>query len=71
MTITIYSQPNCFPCRAVKKYLTDRDIPYIELDARNHVEYLKTTGHKQSPVVVHDGGDFSGYNVTELAKLAG
>lgn len=83
--ITVYTQPGCQPCRAVKRWLSEREIPFAETDITQDPEALDFVtgelGYKQAPVVVmaqpvsHDSPvgyySFSGFNPGELEKVAG
>lgn len=53
--VTVYSQPNCQPCRATKRWLDRRGIHYKEVDITQSLpdlEAAKSLGLTQSPVVV-------------------
>lgn len=56
--VTVYSKPNCFPCRKTKEQLALRGVDFTEVDVtadpaafRYVTETLK---HQQVPVVVID-----------------
>ena len=53
--VTLYTKPNCQPCRATKKWLDRRGIQYREVDITTSPDDLKAAqslGFMQSPVVV-------------------
>ncbi|WP_084847248.1 glutaredoxin-like protein NrdH [Prescottella equi] len=54
MTVTVYTSPNCMPCRGTKRALDKAKVPYTVVDiseSPDAVEYLKQLGHTQTPVV--------------------
>ena len=76
MTPTVFTQPGCQPCRAVKRWLDSRDIAYSEVDVTESPEdaqFIKDLGYMQSPVVAYEvDGErrhFSGFNPYELEDL--
>lgn len=53
--VTVYTKPNCQPCRATKRWLDKRGVTYQTVDITMHpedVEAAKFLGFYQSPVVV-------------------
>jgi glutaredoxin-like protein NrdH len=52
MTVTIYTKPDCMPCRATKRALTKRGVEYVEAPAREHVATLARYGYQAAPVIV-------------------
>lgn len=54
MTITVYTKPNCQPCRATKRFLTENDIAFEEADATDpaNVAAARSLGYQEAPVVV-------------------
>ena len=75
--ITVYSKPSCPQCTATKKKLAKHGVPFEELDAREHVPYLKSLGYRGAPVVMVSEGDditpvdhWSGYRPERVAALA-
>lgn len=76
MKITLYSQPSCQPCRAVKRWLDKRGIEYTTVDVTENpadAEAIKALGYTGTPVtIVNDGtGDihFGGFNPDLLAEF--
>jgi glutaredoxin-like protein NrdH len=52
--VTVYTQPNCQPCRATRRWLDKRGIEYDTIDVTQNLdayEAVKAMGHQQSPVV--------------------
>ena len=52
---TVYTIPNCQPCKATKRDLTRRGVTYTEVDMSQDetaLNYVKELGHQKAPVVV-------------------
>jgi len=80
-TITVYTQPNCQPCKATKRWLDKRDIQFQETDVTkpenaNDAEAIRALGFKEAPVVIVSTGDpetdlmWSGFIPDNLTKYA-
>lgn len=74
MTITVYGQPNCYPCKGTYRALEKAGVKYDVVDiSEDHDarEYVRGLGHQSTPVVVVDGGarHWSGHQPTKLASL--
>lgn len=58
--VTVYSQPGCQPCKAVKRALDARGVPYAAVDIADQPDaaaYLEQQGWMGTPVVeVVEGG---------------
>lgn len=53
--ITVYSKPNCQPCKFTKKKFDDAQIGYTEIDISQDKEahdYVLSLGAQAAPVVV-------------------
>lgn len=73
MQVTVYSKPNCQPCRATYRTLDKFGVPYEVIDvSEDHDarEWLIAEGHKQTPVVVSPIGTWSGYVPDKIRALA-
>lgn len=78
-TVTIYTRPNCQPCRASKRWLNERSIEFTEERADNpdNAAAIKYLGYLQAPVVIvaKDGPGsevhWSGFNPVELDRHLG
>ena len=79
MTLTVYSQPNCQPCKATKRWLDRRGIIYQEVDVTTSpkdAEAIRALGFKEAPVVIVSSGDpeldlmWSGFDPNNLTKYA-
>jgi glutaredoxin-like protein NrdH len=77
--ITLYTSPGCQPCKATKRWLDKRDIPYSEVDItlpenEKDAEAVRALGFKEAPVVIVSTGDpetdlmWSGLVVANLIK---
>ena len=59
-TITVYTQIHCQPCKATKRWLDKRDIPYTEVDISTSPDDAKAIialGFKEAPVIIVSTGD--------------
>lgn len=58
--ITVYTQPGCQPCRAVKRWLDKRDVEYQTVDISTSpadLEAVKALGYQAAPVTIISSGD--------------
>ena len=76
-TIKVYSQPNCQPCKATKRWLDRRGIIYQAIDVTESpadAAAVRALGFKESPVVIVSTGDpemdlmWSGFDPNNLTK---
>lgn len=82
--VYIYTKPNCVQCRMVKKYLNNKEIPFVEIDIENNediINFLKGQGISSAPAIFYgetdknngllleDATKFTGNNQNELKKL--
>jgi len=79
MTLTVYTQPSCQPCKATKRWLDKRGIIYQEVDVTtspDDAEAIRALGFKEAPVVIVSSGDpeldlmWSGFDPNNLTKYA-
>ena len=59
-TITIYSRPDCQPCRATKRWWDRKGVAYQEVNVEASPadrEAIKALGYDGVPVVVVSNGD--------------
>lgn len=68
-SITVYTKPDCQPCKAVIRWLDNKGVDYDVKPAMEHIEHLAELGYRSAPVVEHAEGSFFGFNVPELTKL--
>lgn len=74
MIVTIYTKPLCQPCKATKRKCDQLGLPYRELPAAEHRDYLMGLGYLGAPVVEADFGDgatahWSGYRPDFIRQL--
>ena len=59
MNVTVYSAPWCPDCRAAKRFLTQHNIPFTDIDIESTPgaadEVVKRTGKRAIPQFVIDG----------------
>lgn len=73
--IKVYSKPDCMPCKMTKKFLTDHDVPFEEIDVEEDeaaLELIKFHGYYSLPVVTtNDSFDFAwcGFRIDRLEEL--
>ncbi|WP_009473846.1 glutaredoxin domain-containing protein [Rhodococcus sp. JVH1] len=77
MTITVYTSPGCFPCKATKRDLDKAGIDYTLVDLSEDTEAaadMKKLGHLTAPVVIArlDSGTehWSGHRPDRIQWLA-
>lgn len=82
--VYVYTKPNCVQCKMVKKYLNNKNIPFVEINIENNediINFLKGQGIPDPPAVFYgetdknngllleDAERFTGNNQNELNKL--
>ena len=70
--IKIYSKPNCVKCTYAKKYLTDKNVEFQEIDVFENAEalqMLRDAGYSEMPVVDIEGERHTGFRPDILAKV--
>ena len=70
--IKVYSKQNCIKCELVKRYLTDKGVPFEEVDVLEDTEALQMLldeGRSELPVVDINGERHSGFRPEILAKV--
>ena len=82
--VYVYTKPSCVQCRMVKKYLNNKEIPFVEINIENDeniIEFLKGQGISSAPAFFYgetdknnglrleDATKFTGNNQNELKKL--
>ena len=71
MVITVYSKPNCVQCKMVKKWFTQRGIPFTTIDItddEDSITQLKEFGFNTVPVTFIDDYSFVGFDVNGLRQ---
>jgi glutaredoxin-like protein NrdH len=70
--ITVYSQPNCVPCKKVKTWLDNKEIAYVEKDVTADVaayNEVKSMGYSTMPVVQTETRTWSGIDLAKMKSL--
>ncbi|MDQ0214819.1 glutaredoxin-like YruB-family protein [Oikeobacillus pervagus] len=71
--VTIYTQPDCPPCKIVKLFLQDKGISFIEKDISKDPQAKKTLIETyqsySTPTVVVEGKVVTGFNLELLSKM--
>ena len=59
MTINVFTQPNCQPCRMTKRWLNKHGIKFNELNISDYADVLRERGYQSAPVVqiIQPNGD--------------
>lgn len=73
MNVTVYTKPACVQCNATYRALDKKGIAYQSVDVTQDadaLERLKAMGYMQAPVVVTDGGHWSGFRPDKIEELA-
>jgi len=73
MSITVYTKPSCVQCNATYRALDAKGIEYEVRDLsqdEDALEYTKSLGHMQAPVVVAGEDHWSGFRPDKIAELA-
>lgn len=72
--VTIYSKNNCMQCKMTKRYLTEHNVSFEEINVSNqpeYVDYLKDLGYQSVPVVMINNSDsIVGFRPDALKELA-
>ena len=74
MTVTVYSQPGCQPCKATIRMLSRLQIDYVVIDITTNIkayDYIVALGFKQTPVVIADDEVWAGYSPDKIQRLRG
>lgn len=72
MPVTVFTQPNCQPCRITKIHLEKRGVEYREVDISKDpeaVNYLLSLGYKSAPVVLTKDLHWSGLRLDLIDDL--
>lgn len=73
--IIVYSRPDCMPCKFTKKFLTENNIPFKNVDVSEEpeaLELLKQHGFFKLPVVAQNKSfdfAFCGFQPDKLNDL--
>lgn len=71
--VIVYSKNNCMQCKMTKRYLTEHNVNFQEInvsDQPEYVTYLKELGYQSVPVVMLDNIDpIVGFRPDALKEL--
>lgn len=73
MTITVYSKPQCPQCDATYRALNKHGLDYQTIDLSQDsdaLDYIKSLGYQQAPVVMTDEDHWSGFRPDRIKKAA-
>mgnify|MGYP000419335945 FL=1 len=70
--VTVYSKNNCMQCKMVKKWLSEHEIAFDEINIDEQpekIDYVKSLGFTAAPVI--EAGDivFSGFQPAKLKEI--
>ncbi len=73
--ITIYTKDNCQQCKMTKRFLTDKNVTYIERNIDNdpqYIDWLKAQGFQSVPIVTSEENELTiiGFRPDQLKTLA-
>jgi glutaredoxin-like protein NrdH len=74
VSITVYTKPQCDPCRATKIILDNKKVSYRIIDVTEDLDAYRfitdELGYRQTPVVyVDEDTHWSGFQINALNKL--
>lgn len=70
--VTIYTQPSCGPCIAVKRWFDKWKVPYKAVDVRQDpagLARIRELGYETTPVIVAGEDHWNGFNPAKLESL--
>jgi len=70
--VTVYSKPSCVQCNATYRALDKQGIKYQTIDISQDaeaLEYVRSLGYSQAPVVVAEQDHWSGFRPDKIANL--
>lgn len=75
MAVVVYTTPTCPHCRSAKRFLTERRIPFREVDvarsAQAAAELQRKTGQTGVPVIDVNGRVIVGFDQSRLIQALG
>lgn len=75
MHVKVYSTPSCPWCQLTKKYLTEHNIPFEDIDVSKDekaaMEMIMKSGQMGVPVVEIDSNIIIGFNKPLIDQLLG
>lgn len=73
-SVIVYTSPSCQPCKATKRFLTEKGIPFEERDVTASQEAaaaVAALGYRGLPVIVHGDQHWQGLVPSRLNALVG
>lgn len=72
--ITLYTKDNCPQCKMTKRFLTDKNVAYVERNIDNepqYIDWLKEQGFQSVPIVTTEAElTIVGFRPDQLRALA-
>ena len=72
--IEIYTSDTCIQCKKAKEYFQNNTLQFIEYNISSNQEYkreLLKKGYLSVPVIVVEGQDILGFDLTRIKQLTG
>ena len=72
--VEIYTSDTCIQCKKAKEYLRNNNIELVEYNISSNQDYkreLIKKGYLSVPVIVVDGQDILGFDLTRIKQLTG
>lgn len=72
--VTVYTKPSCVQCNATYRALDSKGVNYEVVDLTTNpeaLEYTKSLGYLQAPVVVTPEDHWSGFRPDKIDTLSG
>lgn len=73
MNIKLFSKNNCMRCKMAKRFLSENQIAFEEINIDNEpeaLEFLKEQGFQSVPVITSDAQTIIGFRPDQLRQLA-
>lgn len=70
--ITVYTKPSCVQCNATYRALDKMGVSYRTVDISTDaqaLDYVRSLGHMQAPVVVTADDHWSGFRPDKIAAI--
>ena len=72
--VEIYTSDTCIQCKKAKEYLQNNNIEFVEYNISSNQDYkreLIKKGYLSVPVIVVDGQDILGFDLSRIKQLTG
>lgn len=72
--VEIYTSDTCSQCKVAKEFFKNNNIEFIEYNITSNQEYkreLIRKGYLSVPVIVVDGQDILGFDLSRIKQLTG